>query len=326
MTQPILIDTDPGHDDLVAIILAAVAEQIELKAITTVSGNAPVDKTTDNALRIVDYLQLDVPVYGGCARSLTQRYDYPSEFHGVSGMDSAGADFPATELKAQNAHAVSAIIDWAYRLGGELTLVAIGPLTNVASALVADPRIAGLIREVVIMGGSLNRGNITPAAEFNIWADPRAAQLVFESGVPVTLFGLNVTEQANLKGSDIDTLTALSAGANPIADTLRFYFQVGQSFALSPDQETALHDACTLAYLIDPSLFRLTSLPVAVVDQPGPAFGMTVFDQRPYSGNQSFAQHIRVAVEVKQDAYRSLVMNHLERVYNRLNEPRVKTP
>lgn len=319
MTRPILIDTDPGHDDLLAILLAAAAERIDLKAITTVSGNAPVENTTDNALRIVDYLNLDIPVYAGCAQSMTHRYVYPTEFHGASGMDSAGADFPPSRHRAQPTHAVNAIIDWARRLEGELTLVAIGPLTNLASALIAEPQLVSLLKEVIIMGGSLGRGNITPAAEFNIWADPRAAKLVFESGLKLRIFGLNVTEQATLSWADIESLQHLSSDANPIADTLTFYFQVGQSFALSPHQETSLHDVCTLAYLIEPELFQFETLPVAVIDQPGPSFGMTLFDQREQTQHQGFAHRAQLAMSVDKAGFRNLIMSHLERVYALLN-------
>ena len=191
----LIIDCDPGHDDMAAILLAAHHPAIKIEAITSACGNASIDNTTTNALRIVSAFGLEVPVYRGAALPLLHRYEYPSAFHGVTGLDSAGVDLPPTDIREEKATAAEAIIDLVENNPGEISIAVLGPMTNLALVLALRPDLAGAIKQVVFMGGSTAEGNVTAAAEFNIWADAEAARIVFRSGVKLVMFGLNVTHQ-----------------------------------------------------------------------------------------------------------------------------------
>jgi inosine-uridine nucleoside N-ribohydrolase len=274
-THRIIIDCDPGHDDMAAIVLAAQHADIRIEAITSVCGNAPVEKTTRNALRIVAALGLDVPVHEGADAALRHRYDFPTQFHGESGLDSAGADLPATTRRPDPVHAVDAIIGLAERYRGEITVVAIGPMTNLALALSRRPDLAQLLKQVVFMGGSTGAGNVTPAAEFNIWADAEAADMVFRSGVKLVMFGLNVTHQTEFGRDEVAAIRAATGDANPFADIMQFYCDVHYAHA-GPDAPGApLHDPCATAYLIDPELFTLAPHRGEVITADGAEYGRT---------------------------------------------------
>src|SRR4029079_8524383 len=192
---PIVIDCDPGHDDAIAIMLALGSPEVELRAVTTVSGNAPLQRTTANAIRVLDHVgRSDVPVAAGADRPLV-RDPYPQcELHGESGLD--GPDLPPPGRAPLEAHAVDVIAELATASDRPVTLIAIGPLTNVAIFVARHPEAAAALERVVVMGGSIGLGNTTPAAEFNIWGDPEAARRVFTSGLHVTMVALALTPQA----------------------------------------------------------------------------------------------------------------------------------
>ncbi|MDB5536056.1 MAG: hypothetical protein JWQ65_931, partial [Devosia sp.] len=204
----VIIDCDPGHDDMAAILLAAWHDSIQIEAITTVCGNASLDNTTNNALRIVAAFGLDIPVYSGAVQPLLHRYEFPAAFHGPSGLDSAGVDLPQTSRQAEKGHAVEAIIRTVDAHPGEITVVVIGPMTNLALVFALRPDLASKIKQVVFMGGSAGEGNVTPSAEFNIWADAEAARIVFRSGVRLVMFGLNATHQTLLRRQDVAAVRA----------------------------------------------------------------------------------------------------------------------
>ena len=212
--QKIIIDTDPGVDDAFALLLAMTSPELELLAVTAVAGNVPLDLTLPNALRMVEIAgRTDIPVAGGAAAPLLRTLVDATYAHGDNGL--AGVVFPAPRLRPVAEPAASLIGMLVRKHPGEVTLVGIGPLTNVAIALRQDPALASMIRGIVLMGGSLSEGNVTPSAEFNFYVDPEAASMVFRSGVPIRMVGLDVTRQVDLTE---EHLAALRAGRNPVSD------------------------------------------------------------------------------------------------------------
>ena len=212
--QPIILDCDPGQDDAIAILLALASPELEPLAITTVGGNVPLPLTERNARRILALAgRSDVPVYAGCDRPLVRPLETAEYVHGESGLD--GAELPEPTLPLAAGHAIQAIIDLVMaRPKGSVTLCATGPLTNVAIALRQEPRLAAQLRQIVLMGGAIDHGNVTPAAEFNIYVDPHAADIVFGCGAPTTMFGLDVTHQVLVNE---DRLQRIAAIGTPVA-------------------------------------------------------------------------------------------------------------
>ena len=308
----IIIDCDPGHDDMAAILLAAWHETITIEAITTVCGNASVDNTTNNALRIVDAFGLDVPVYRGAELPLLNRYEFPAEFHGPSGLDSAGVDLPQTGRKAEAKHAVQAIIELVDANPGEISVVVVGPMTNLALAFGLRPDLAGKIKQIVFMGGSATEGNITPAAEFNIWADAHAARMVFRSGVKLVMFGLNLTHQTLLRRQDIAAVRAAHPGENAVADIMDFYCGTYYRFAGADKPGAPLHDPCAIAYLIDPSLFEVRQLPGEVIVGDDESYGQTLIDIRPQDpAHDRRNKNVGVAMTADAERFATLVTQAL---------------
>lgn len=304
----IIIDCDPGHDDMAAILLAASHPAIRIEAITTVCGNASLENTTRNALRIVDAFGLDVPVHAGAVLPLLHRYEFPAAFHGPSGMDSSGVELPQTERQADAVGAVEAIIAKVDANPGEITLVVIGPMTNIALALALRPDLAQKIRQIVFMGGSATEGNVTPAAEFNIWADAEAARMVFRSGAKLVMFGLNLTHQTLLSRKDIAEVRAAVTGDNPVADIMAFYCGTYYAFAGEDKPAAPLHDPCAVAYLIAPEIFGIQQLPGEVIVDNGPGYGQTLIDFRPQDPkHDQRVKNVGVAMTVDAQKFTELV-------------------
>ena len=275
MTRPrILLDCDPGHDDAFAILTAG--RHCDLLGITTVSGNVGLDLTSRNALIISQLLGLDVPVHRGAERPLVTEAAHAESIHGSSGLD--GPTLPPLEREAAGADAAGFIID-SSRRHDDLWLVAVGPLTNVALALRRDPRLARRLAGISIMGGSLGHGNTTAAAEFNIWADPEAADIVFRSGARLKMVGLDLTHQFKMDGPRIERVRSLGTGiATFFADLLSF-------FAASYERVTGsvggpLHDPCAVLALTHPELFESSALHVVVELRGQHTRGMTLADLR----------------------------------------------
>ena len=249
---PIIIDCDPGQDDALAILLAlASPEELEVLAITAVAGNVPLALTQANARKVVELSgRREVPVHAGCERPLVRALVTAEYVHGRTGLD--GADLPAPTLPLADAHAVDALIDaLRARPAGTVTLCPIGPLTNLALALLKAPDIAPRIRQIVLMGGAIGEGNITPSAEFNIYVDPHAAQVVFEAGVPLVMHGLDVTHQALVTPARLaairDLGTPVSAAVTGLLEFYNVYDQTRRGRPGAP-----LHDPCTIAWLLRP--------------------------------------------------------------------------
>ena len=271
----IIIDCDPGHDDAIAIMLAASHPSIDLLALTTVAGNQTLDKTTANALHVCEHLGLDIPVYAGMSLPLIREQVVADNVHGESGLD--GPVFAPLQTQVQPQHAVNYIIETLLASDGDITLVPIGPLTNIATAMRMEPKILSKIKEIILMGGAYGTGNFTPSAEFNIFADPEAAGIVFSSSVKLTMMGLDVTNQTICTPDIIQTMESIGNKAGHLfADIMKFTLQSQkEAFGL---EAGPVHDVTCIAYIIAPELFTTQDMHVVVDINPGPCYGRTVCD------------------------------------------------
>ncbi|MFE2146231.1 nucleoside hydrolase [Streptomyces sp. NPDC059456] len=298
MPVPIIIDCDPGHDDALAIMLAAGDPAVELLAITTVAGNQTLAKTTLNARRVCTVAGITgVPIAAGCAKPLVQALNVADDVHGASGLD--GPRFPEPTVDVVPEHAV----DLMYRiLTGHpepVTLVPTAPLTNIALLLTRHPDAAARIREIVLMGGSSERGNRTPAAEFNVRADPEAADIVFRSGVPVTMCGLNVTHQALATPEVVARFERLDTGlGRTCAELLTFFASTYRTLWGFP--APPLHDPVAVARVIDPGIVHCVDANVVVELNGRYTRGATVVDLHRYTGRPVNA---RVGVTLEADLF-----------------------
>lgn len=275
MRETIVIDTDPGQDDAVALLLAfASRDRLDLRAITTVAGNVPVAQTTTNALRIRDLGKRgDVPVYRGAEGPLLLPLETAEFVCGLDGL--AGANLPAPASEAAPGHAVQAIIDLCRAAPeGGITLCPLGPLTNLALAFRLAPDILPRVKRIVLMGGAIGLGNVTPAAEFNAYVDPHAAAVVFGCGQPIMMFGLGVTLQAIASHDQIARIGALGNAAGRAVHGMLTRPRPG---GLGSDGHP-MHDPCVVAWLLWPELFEGRDCFVTVETGEGPLRGRTTID------------------------------------------------
>jgi purine nucleosidase len=285
---PVVIDCDPGVDDAIAL-LWAFASPLDVRAVTVVAGNVPLAFTAANARRVVTLAgRGDVPVHAGCPRPLVERLETAEHVHGESGLD--GAELPPADIALADGHAVDRLIALAHA-HDQLTICAVGPLTNLAVALVKDPTIAPRLARIVLMGGAVGGGNVTPSAEFNFYVDPHAAKVVFESGVPIVMLGLDVTEQVRPTPPRLARLRALdNAAGRTVAGMLGHY-------AARAADGGALHDPLAVGYLLAPELFDGRDAFVEIATD-GLCRGRSVVDRR---GRTPHAPNARVLMEVDAD-------------------------
>ena len=272
----IILDCDPGHDDAVAILLAA--RQCDVLAITTVSGNAPLEMTTANALLMCQLAGLDIPVHAGADRPLLVPAAHAPRAHGATGLD--GPPRPDVHLEAASDDAVGCIIE-TVRAHDDVWLVPVGPLTNIALAIRQAPDIVDRVAGISLMGGAVGPGNVTPTAEFNIWADPHAAKIVFAASVPlVRMAGLNLTHQLCV-GQDESASLRAQGGIVPdfVAGLFDFYL-AGYRERAGLDA-APMHDPCAVLAVTHPGLFTFGTRHVAVETSGDLTRGMTVADERP---------------------------------------------
>ena len=280
MTQPqsLIIDTDPGQDDAVAILLALASPEINLLGITTVAGNVPLALTQVNARKICDLAgRTDMQVFAGLDRPLVRPLVTAEHVHGRTGLD--GPVLPDPETPLQEQHAVDYIIDTLRREpAGSVTLAPIGPLSNIAMAMQRAPDIIPRIRQIILMGGAyFEVGNITPAAEFNIYVDPHAAQIVFASGVPVIMMPLDVTHKALTRTDRVASLRAIGNRTGvAVAEMLEFFERFDE--AKYGSDGGPLHDPCTVAWMIAPDIFNGRPCNVEIETASPLTMGMTVVD------------------------------------------------
>jgi inosine-uridine nucleoside N-ribohydrolase len=303
----VVLDCDPGHDDAIAILLAAASPAVDLEAITTVAGNQTVDKTTLNARRVCSVAGItDVPIAAGCDRPLVRERIVAGEIHGASGLDGVDWDEPTVETDPRDG--VELLIELARREDRRpLTVVAVGPLTNVATALQRAPDLAGRIDRISIMGGAMGLGNWTPSAEFNIYADPEAAEVVLTSGVPVTLVPLEVTHLALATEPVLERIAALGTPVARMSEALlRFFTDTYREVFGFP--APAVHDPCAVAAIIDPSMVPTRHLNVAIDTASALSAGRTVVDVYGTTGREPNAD---VAVRLEVERFWDLVLEAL---------------
>ena len=278
MTPKIILDCDPGHDDAMAILMAG--RHTDLLGITTVSGNAPLSMTTPNALMTAQILDLDVEVHAGADRPLVAPAKHATEVHGATGLD--GPVRPQLDRGPTSHDAVRFIIE-TLRSTNDVWLVPIGPLTNIALAFRQAPDIIERVAGISIMGGSATFGNVTSTAEFNVWADPEAAAVVFESGAHISMAGLNVTHQYYVDREVISELREMSDGGRHHAATFAadlFDFYVGSYMTRTGKERVALHDPVAVMAVTHPELLEMESRHVVVEIAGKHTRGMTVVDER----------------------------------------------
>jgi pyrimidine-specific ribonucleoside hydrolase len=292
--RPVVLDCDPGHDDALAIALAVVRPELGVLAITTVAGNAGLVATTRNAGRILALLgREDIPVAAGAERPIVREPWVPVQFHGESGLD--GADLPEPTRPPVDVTAVELMTSLLRAAQEPVTIIATGPLTNVALLLQSAPGLRERIGGISLMGGSLGEGNTTASAEFNIWADPEAADVVFRSGIPIRMAGLDVTHQALVLPADVARLEGLGNRAGRVfADLMRF-------FAIHHRERYGwegppVHDAVAVAWLLEPDLVRSRALRVDIETGDGLTRGRTVADPEGLAGTPPNAE-VGVAID-----------------------------
>jgi purine nucleosidase len=312
MPRPIIIDTDPSPDDAVAFLAALASPgELELLAITTVAGNVPVNLTSKNALKVLELVgRTETPVYAGSTAPLLRPLITAEHVHGRTGLDGYDLPEPATPLAP--GFAPDAIVDLVMcRPRGEVTFCCIAPLTNIALAMIREPRLAAHLREIVIMGGAFSEGgNITPAAEFNVYVDPEAAARVLACGAPITMIPLDCTHQALTTGPRLAKLRAIGT---PVAEAFYHLLKFNKLF----DERKygweggPLHDATTVAYLLAPEIFRGRKVHIEVECSSALTLGMTVVDWWGVTGK---APNVTLLREINADAYFDLIIDRLARL------------
>ncbi|HCD2002471.1 ribonucleoside hydrolase RihC [Citrobacter farmeri] len=296
MRLPIILDTDPGIDDAAAIAAALFAPQLDLQLMTTVAGNVSVEKTTRNALQLLHFWNADVPLAQGAATPLLRSLRDAAYVHGESGME--GYDFVEHDRQPLAKPAFIALRDALMSAPAPITLVAIGPLTNIALLLMHYPECTFNIRRLVIMGGSAGRGNFTPNAEFNIAVDPEAAARVFQSGIEIVMCGLDVTNQAMLTPDYLATLPTL----NRTGKMLHALFSHYRSGTMRTG--VRMHDLCAIAWLVRPDLFTVKPCFVAVETQGDYTAGTTVVD---IEGRMNRPANVQVALDINVSGFQQWV-------------------
>jgi pyrimidine-specific ribonucleoside hydrolase len=277
MRIPVIIDCDTGVDDALAIICGLASDQLDIRAFTTVAGNQTLEKTSVNTLNLVSFLGADIKVAKGAEKPLVRKLQTAEHVHGSGGL--GGVILPKASQDFYEKNAVDTILEEAVNCNGKLELIAIGPLTNVAEAILAHPSLKQTIKRITLMGGSIDGGNHTPSAEFNIFVDPEAAQVVFNSGIPIVMVGLEVTEEAFITKSEIENLKIWTKDSKSgpvikalLENTLQICTQFGYKGAV-------LHDPLALCYVLDESLIKTKAFNIQVETQGEITRGKTVADR-----------------------------------------------
>jgi inosine-uridine nucleoside N-ribohydrolase len=302
---PVILDVDPGHDDAVALMFACGAPELDLLAVTTVAGNVSLEKTTRNALRILSLIgHTDVPVAAGAASPLERQLHTAEDIHGESGLE--GPEIPDTASEPDGRGATQLIADTLRGAREPVTLVPTGPLTNVATFLREHPDLRDRIARISLMGGSIGLGNTTAAAEFNIYVDPEAASAVFESGLPITMSGLDVTHQAGVGPRERERLRALGRIGGVVVELMEFFaatYERIYGFDAPP-----LHDPVALAAVVEPALLETRPMRVDVECESELTRGETVCDFYGVTGRLPNAE---VGVKLDRDAFFDLLYRSL---------------
>ncbi len=309
--RKIIIDTDPGQDDAIAILLALASPELDVLGITAVAGNVPLALTEKNARKICELAgRPETKVFAGAVRPLVRPLVTAEHVHGRTGLD--GPDLPEPTMALQDEYAVDFIVDTLMAEDpGQVTLCPLGPLTNIALALIREPRIAPRIREIVLMGGGFfEGGNVTPAAEFNIYVDPHAAEIVLGAGIPVVMMPLDVTHKALTTARRVTRFRDLATPVGRATAALLEFFERFDEEKYGTDGGP-LHDPCVIAYLLKPELFGGRSCNVAVETASELTMGMTVVD---WWGVTDRPKNAMVMRDVDDDGFFALLTDRLGRL------------
>ncbi len=304
MRIPVIIDCDPGHDDAIALLLAFASPKLDVQAVTVVAGNQTLEKTLKNTKDLLSYAGVRTRVAAGAEKPLLRELTIAPEVHGESGLE--GPTLPPADFKEVEETAVELMREVLLRSEEKVVLIPTGPLTNVALLLLTYPELKDRIDYISLMGGACFGGNWTPAAEFNILVDPEAAKIVFESGIPIVMHGLDVTHRAQIYGDEIERIRSLE-GQVPVmvAELLDFFskYHVDFGFKGSP-----LHDPCAVAYVIDPTLFKVKPLHVDIETRGEFTTGATVVDYYNVTGRPANA---KVAFDVDRERFIDMLVEAL---------------
>lgn len=303
----IILDCDPGHDDAVAIMLAAREPSLELLGVSVVAGNQTLENTQRNARNVLQWLGADIPVYAGCDRPMVRDKVIAADIHGSTGLD--GPVFPPLTKKLEPEHAVQFLIRTLLESEGDITVVTTGPMTNLAMAMRLEPKITEKIHRIVLMGGSFTNGNVTPAAEFNIIADAEAASVCFRSGRPITMVGLDVTRKALCYPEIVERMGRIGNRASNLFVALMGHFCKTQK-QIFGWEGGPLHDPVTIAYLIDPEVLVTKPMNVQIDIRSTQSYGRTNCD---YYGYQKLPPTADVAVDIDVARFWDIVETGLRR-------------
>jgi purine nucleosidase len=309
--QKIIIDTDPGQDDAVAILLALASPELDVLGITAVAGNVPLKLTEKNARKICELAgKPETRVFSGAIRPLVRELVTAEEVHGKTGLD--GPDLPEPKMKLQEKHAVDFIVETLMaEESGTVTLCPLGPLTNIALALIREPKIAKRIGQIVLMGGGFfEGGNVTPAAEFNIYVDPHAADVVFRSGIPIVMMPLDVTHQALTTSKRVSAFRKLGTKVGIATAEMLAFFERFDEEKYGTDGGP-LHDPCVIAYLLKPKLFKGRECNVTIETGSELTMGMTVID---WWGVTRWPKNATVMRHIDHDGFFELLTERLGRL------------
>ncbi len=302
MSTPVVIDCDPGHDDAMALLLALASPELELRAVTTVAGNQTLEKTTRNALKVLELAgRSDIPLAAGADAPLRRRLRTAADVHGKSGLD--GSNLPEPTTRPVDAHAAELLAD---AIEPGVVLVPTGPLTNVALLLERHPDVRDRLDRIVWMGGAIALGNVTPAAEFNAFVDPEAAAAVFTSGLPITMIGLDVTHKALFMTEHAERLRNIGSVGRTVAELADFFLRVHRErfgFSGAP-----MHDAMAVAHVIDPTLVTTLECNVAIEIQSHYCDGRTLVDRWQVL---DAPRNVHVGVDVEAERFLDLLVERI---------------
>ncbi|SKB76047.1 nucleoside hydrolase [Dyadobacter psychrophilus] len=308
--RPLIIDCDPGHDDALMIMLAVGCGLFDIKAITVSAGNQTQEKTLSNALKILTLIDADIPVYRGAEKPMFRDLIVADYAHGETGLNAPS--LPTVTRSAAQGSAVEGIAKILSTTIEKITIVPTGPLTNIATFLLAYPHLKNRVERISLMGGGIFRGNMTPLAEFNIYADPEAAAIVFSSGIPITMCGLDVTHKALVFQKDIDHFRAIgNKTGNAAADLMDFFSVYYREHHLELEGGAALHDPCAIAWLIDPSIFKTKLCYVDVETKGELTTGTTVVD---FYNTLKREPNTEVAYDINRKAYMEMIYQAVKRL------------
>lgn len=306
MKKPVIIDCDPGIDDAIAIFMALASDKLNVRAITTVAGNVSIDKTTNNALKLTEYIGCDVKIAKGASEPLSSKKVHAEFVHGESGLGMFKIPNALKQIYYKNAY--ETIYEEALIFEDKLQIIALGPLTNIAITILKYPEVKSKIHQITLMGGSVGYGNHTPAAEFNIYADPEAAKIVFESGIPITMVGLDATNKAYLTEEDLIEIKSFNNRASEFTfctmmEFLKFCRKYGYNGAL-------MHDPTAVAVVLDDSFIKKQHLHVDIETKGEFTRGKTVVDIYKISGKEPNAY---VVLDVDRSKFVEIVKGLLKK-------------